>query len=165
MDRQLEWSLCQWPTALNCLWQLARSSLGRSHLYGIISELSVLKGICQPYALLISKSQKLCVTPLGMFINWISPVYKLVFVPPSVIIPPGSSTCAVGSLTNLVNQNDISGEAHMPLFARACQKGKALVEARAWNASPMMPATVPDSRELVVCCTSTKTPLPTSMAR
>lgn len=84
-----------------------------------------------------------------------SPVYKLELVPPKVKSPPGSLVVAEVSSMNLVNQNDISGEAHWLLFTSACQKGKALVEASDWNARPMMPATLPERREFVVCCALT----------
>src|ERR1700733_537206 len=90
-----------------------------------------------------------------MFTNSMSPVYKLVFVPPNVKTPPGSSVCALLSLINLVNQTDISGELHWLLSDSVCHQGLALEEASDWNARPIMPATGLVTIDSVICCTST----------
>ena len=113
------------------------------------------KTACWPHIPLICKSQKLCVTSLGMSTNWMSPVNRLEFVPPNVKTPPGSSAWALVSLLNLANQNDISGELHILLLVSACQKGKDLVEASDWNARPIRPVTGVVTIEAVVCCAMT----------
>lgn len=71
-------------------------------------------------------------------------------MPPSVSVPPGSSLAALLSLMNRVSQNDISGEVHRFAEMRACQNGVAWVDAMAWKARPMIPATDPSRRLLVV---------------
>jgi hypothetical protein len=86
------------------------------------------------------KSQKVGV-PLGISRNSMSPVNKDELVPPSVKVPPGSTSVARGLPLSRVNWKDISGDVSRPPSDNASQKGVDLVEVRGENASPIRPET------------------------
>jgi len=74
-----------------------------------------------------------------MFTKSISPVNRLLLVPPSVNAPPGSRVCAFASPLKRVRKNDISGVENELPFANACQKGVALLWAIVEKAKPIKP--------------------------
>ena len=70
------------------------------------------------------------------------PVNSEEFVEPRLNVPPGSSCCALESLTNRVSWNAMRGSSSVPsLFASASQNGVAPDEAMVWKPRPISPET------------------------
>ena len=91
-------------------------------------------------------SQKVGCVKAGISKNSMSPVNNVLFVPPSVKIPPGSSSAAWEFVIWRVKKKDISGCASWFALMSACQKGTDCVDASASNAKPIIPDESPSSK-------------------
>jgi hypothetical protein len=110
---------------------------------------------CQTRDLLDSPSNQNEGVGTGIVMKSMSPVYNVLFTPPSVKTPPKVSAAALGLLISLVSQKDISGDVRAFPVARLYQNGLDCVLASGVHARPITPATAPLTKFEVTCDTAT----------